>query len=95
MLLDWRTPETDGIGTFDLVLAADVLYERKNARALADLVPKLLVPGGEAVFADPRRDEAPVFLRAMERDGFEDLVEITMVDQDAKNVKVLLHRLRP
>jgi len=95
MLLDWRTPETDGIGTFDLVLAADVLYERKNARALADLVPKLLVPGGEALFADPRRDEAPVFLRAMERDGFEDLVEITMVDQGAKNVKVLLHRLRP
>jgi predicted nicotinamide N-methyase len=35
--LDWRWPDLEGIGTFDLVLAADVLYERKNAAALADL----------------------------------------------------------
>ena len=94
MLLDWRTPEIDGIGTFDLVLAADVLYERKNAQALAGLVPRLLAPGGEAVFADPRRDEAPVFLQAMEEDGFEDVIEDTMADQGTKSVKVLLHRLR-
>ena len=94
VLLDWRTPEIDGIGTFDLVLAADVLYERKNAMALADLVPRLLAPGGEAVFADPRRDETPVFVQAMEENGFEDLTENVMVEQGPKNVKVLLHRLR-
>jgi predicted nicotinamide N-methyase len=94
VLLDWRTPETDGIGTFDLVLAADVLYERKNAIALADLVPKLLAPGGEALFADPRRDEAPVFLGAMEREGFGDTIEDKTVEQDTRMVKVLLHRLR-
>jgi predicted nicotinamide N-methyase len=94
VLLDWRTPEIGGIGTFDLVLAADVLYERKNAQALAGLVPRLLAPGGEAVFADPRRDEASVFLQAMEEDGFEDVIEDTMADQGTKSVKVLLHRLR-
>jgi predicted nicotinamide N-methyase len=94
VLLDWRTPEIDGIGTFDLVLAADVLYERKNAKALADLVPRLLASGGEAVFADPRRDEARVFLQAMEENGFEDFTENIMVDQGTKSVKVLLHRLR-
>ena len=33
-----------------VVLAADVLYERKNAAALADLVPQLLTPGGEVIF---------------------------------------------
>jgi len=82
------------MGTFDLVLAADVLYERKNAAALAELVPKLLAPRGEAVFADPRRDEAPVFLEAMEGQGFEDTVEETTVEQGARGVKVLLHRLR-
>jgi predicted nicotinamide N-methyase len=93
-LLDWRTPEIGGLGRFDLVLAADVLYERKNAAALADLVPRLLATGGEAVFADPRRDEAPVFLAAMERLGFEDAPEEITVEQGARRVKVLLHRLR-
>jgi predicted nicotinamide N-methyase len=93
-LLDWRAPDVWGTRKFDLVLAADVLYERKNAAALADLVPRLLAPGGEAVFADPRRDEAPVFLEAMEGRGFEDAVEEITVEQGARGVKVLLHRLR-
>ena len=71
-----------------------MLYERKNAAALADLVPKLLAPGGEAIVADPRRDEAPVFLDAMRELGFEDTVEATTVEQAAREVKVLLHGLR-
>jgi len=82
------------LGLFDLVLAADVLYERKNAAALAGLVPKLLAPGGEAVFADPRRDEAPVFLEKMEEVGFEDALEEITVEHGARGVKVLLHQLR-
>ena len=94
LLLDWRAPDIEDLGTFDLVFAADVLYERKNAAALADLVPRLLAPGGEAVFADPRRDEASVFLGAMEKLGFGDATEETTVQQGARGVKVLLYRLR-
>jgi predicted nicotinamide N-methyase len=37
---------------FGLVLAADVLYERRNVPALADLLPRL---GGEVLLADPGR----------------------------------------
>jgi len=92
--LDWREPDIGGLGTFDLVIAADVLYERKNAAALANLVPRLLAPGGEAIIADPRRDEAPVFLEAMEGRGFEDAAENATVEQGTRTVKVLLHRLR-
>lgn len=93
-LLDWRAPDLRGMGAFDLVLAADVLYERKNAAALADLVPKLLAPGGEAVIADPRRDEAPVFLDAMEGRGFESVIEKKTVEQATRRIEVLLHRMR-
>jgi 2-polyprenyl-3-methyl-5-hydroxy-6-metoxy-1,4-benzoquinol methylase len=93
-ILDWRTQHIEGLRTFDLVLAADVLYERKNAAALAGLVPKLLAPGGEAIFADPRRDEAPVFLAAMGGNGFENAVEEVTVEQGTRKVKVLLHNLR-
>jgi predicted nicotinamide N-methyase len=92
-VLDWRESDIEGVGVFDLVLAADVLYEAKNAAALADLVPKLLAPGGEAIMADPRRDESPIFLEAMEEQGFEDAVEETTVEQDTRSVKVLLHRM--
>ena len=93
-ILDWRQPDIGGMGTFDLVLAADVLYERKNAAALADLVPKLLTSDGGAIIADPRRDEAPGFLETMEGLGFEDAAEETTVEQGMRSVKVLLHELR-
>jgi predicted nicotinamide N-methyase len=93
-LLDWRTPEIRGLGTFDLVFAADVLYERPNAEALADLVPRLLARDGEALFADPRRDTAPIFLEAMQESGFELDTRGTAVEQGGREIKVLLHRLR-
>ena len=93
-ILDWREPDIECIGKFDLVLAADVLYERKNAAALANLVPQLLAPAGGAIFADPRRDEAPIFFREMKEQGFEDGTEEITIEQGARDVKVLLHRLR-
>ena len=68
-LLDWFSPRLGGLGTFDLVFAADVLYERRNAPALADLVPRLLAPGGEALFADPA-DPRAVFSRGFGSPGF-------------------------
>ena len=49
---------------FDLVLAADVLYERRNVPILLELLPRLLSPRGEAWLADPGRPPAPAFLAA-------------------------------
>ena len=46
---------------FDLVLAADVLYEARNAEQLLDLLPKL---GQEILLADPGRPFAKGFLAA-------------------------------
>lgn len=44
---------------FDLVLAADVLYERRNVDELLDLLPRL---GGEVLLADPDRPFTKSFL---------------------------------
>jgi predicted nicotinamide N-methyase len=93
-LLDWHAPDVERLGTFDLVLAADVLYERRSVPALADLVPKLLAPGGEAVFADPRRKDAPLFLELMEKREFKSTTEVLSVEQGGRGVRVLVHRLR-
>ena len=92
-LLDWHAPDTSRFGTFDLVFAADVLYERRNAPALADLTPRLLAPGGEAVFADPRRENAPLFLELMEERGFEKTTEVA-VEHGESDIRVLIHRFR-
>jgi predicted nicotinamide N-methyase len=47
---------------WDLVLAADVLYERRNVPLLLDLLPRL---GGEVWLADPNRPPLPEFLAAV------------------------------
>ena len=93
-LLDWRAPATEDLGLFDLVIAADVLYEARNAPALAALMPRLIAPAGEILLADPRRANAPAFLLKMKELGFRISTEEDRVSQDGREVKVLLHRLR-
>lgn len=93
-LLDWHAPQTEGLGLFDLVLAADVLYEPRNVPALAALIPNLLTPSGEVLVADPRRKDTPVFLERMRERGFESSTEERLVTLDGREVGVLIHRLR-
>jgi predicted nicotinamide N-methyase len=69
LLLDWRHPPP-GLGRFPLVLAADVLYERRNADALLDLLPAVTEPGGRVVIADPGRVHAADFRAALESRGW-------------------------
>ena len=52
-LLDWRDP---AVGErWGLVVAADVVYEQRNAEALAELLPRILADGGRMLLADPGR----------------------------------------
>jgi len=66
MAVDWSAGEAlVSRAPFDLVLAADVLYERGNVAPLLTLLPRL---GGEAWVGDPGRPAADAFLeRARER----------------------------
>jgi predicted nicotinamide N-methyase len=52
-LLDWRHPPAGE--RWELVVAADVLYELRNAEALAALLPRIVAEGGRALLADPGR----------------------------------------
>jgi predicted nicotinamide N-methyase len=59
-VVSWTDPEPLlARAPFDLVLAADVLYERRTAPVLADLLPRL---GGEVLLADPGRPPLEEFL---------------------------------
>jgi SAM-dependent methyltransferase len=59
-LLDWRRLPDD-LGTFDIVGAADVLYEKHHAEALAAVIARTLAEDGVALVADPGRARAAGF----------------------------------
>ena len=63
-LADWSQPgELLARGPFDVVLAADVLYERQSVAPLLALLPRL---APEAWVADPGRPAAAAFLEQAE-----------------------------
>ena len=64
-VVDWSAPE-DLLrrAPFDLVLAADVLYERASVAPLLSLLPRL---AGEGRLADPGRPAAGAFLEQAAR----------------------------
>ena len=75
-LLDWGTPPGPDLAPFDLVLAADVLYEERNAAPLLRLLSAALADGGAALVADPGRRHAPAFSAGARTAGWElELVE--------------------
>lgn len=67
-LVDWRRLPAD-LGTFDVVLASDVLYERPYAALMARALARTLSTGGEATLADPGRLAAPAFVAECGQSG--------------------------
>jgi predicted nicotinamide N-methyase len=81
--VDWAEPdELVGRAPFDLVLAADVLYERASVAPLLSLLPRL---APEAWLADPGRPAAAAFV--------EQAVRRWPVETRVRDV-VRVHRLR-
>ena len=60
-MVDWRALPAD-LGTFDLVLAADVLYERTYAALVAETLRRTIAAGGRALLADQGRVALSSFL---------------------------------
>lgn len=67
-LVDWRHLPQD-LGTFDLVFASDVLYEKEYAALLPVILDSVLSPRGIALVADPGRVAAPIFVEACAEHG--------------------------
>ncbi|MFO0231442.1 class I SAM-dependent methyltransferase, partial [Gemmatimonas sp.] len=69
-LVNWRA-WPDDLGTFDVVIAADVLYEKEYASLVGACVARALAPQGEAIIADPGRLALPAFLEHLPTVGLE------------------------
>jgi predicted nicotinamide N-methyase len=87
LVCDWARPEELlERGPWDLVLASDVLYERRNAHALARLLPRLAGPRSEILLADPGRVPAEAFLAE---------ADTRFERRTTRHDRVSIHRLRP
>lgn len=79
---------------FDVVIGSDVLYERTLHAALADLLPRVVAPGGLLVLADPIRHQALEFMDLFEGMGWRFDMESVLVqwEGDEKEVAVFTTR---
>lgn len=60
----WRGPR------FELVLASDVLFERRNVAPVVRWLRSAVAPGGVVLLSDPDRGSAEGFRTAAESEGF-------------------------
>ncbi len=70
MMVDWNHLPAD-LGRFEMVIAADVLYEMRYAALLADVAVKTLEPGGVFVLADQGRIGLSSFLEEASARGLD------------------------
>jgi predicted nicotinamide N-methyase len=68
--LDWGAARPPEPSSFDLVLAADVLYEERNAQPVLALLGAAVAADGTALVADPGRRHAMAFFEAARRTGW-------------------------
>ncbi len=74
---------------WDLVLASDVLYERRNVALLLDLLGRLVDERGLVLVADPGRAAAADFAERAEADGWSVLTR-----ESPRSKRVVIYRMR-
>lgn len=81
-----RTKTT--LGTFDLVLGSDILYESQHPMQVAEALIAFLKPGGKIILADPGRAYIQKFISCMQELKYPEVLTIEKVPAELtpKNV---------
>jgi len=90
--LDWREPPADTEAT--LVLAADVLYERRFLDPFLRTLGSVVRLGGTAYVAEPGRPIAAGTVERLEAQGFDRDLHLEEIDLDGRAHAVWIHELR-
>ncbi|MCB0108266.1 MAG: methyltransferase domain-containing protein [Caldilineaceae bacterium] len=90
-IADWRNWKHTA--RYDLILGADILYERAMHRHLAPIFHHNLTPGGTLVLSDPSRPQALELIAALENQGWRIDIEMRTITlplsgRDNKSVDV-------
>ena len=98
LLLNWRTAAGRArllrAAPFDLLLAADVLYEQEDVAPLLELIPALLRPGAPFWLAEPGRKASRAFVEAALERGWRDRSSVSerAWPPDDDVTRVIVHR---
>ena len=69
-LVDWRASTSPSLSSFDVVLAADVLYEERNSVPLLGLLAAATADEGTVLIADPGRRHSTAFFELASKGGW-------------------------
>lgn len=86
-LLDWRAPPAE-LGTFDVVTAADVLYERPNVPLVAAMFDRFMKLDGVGYCTDPQRGAASGFADDCRRLGLKVNCFIRSIEDEGKSREI-------
>jgi predicted nicotinamide N-methyase len=90
---DWRTPEE--FGRCDVVLGADIVYERRNFSPLLACLRATVAPQGEAWLAEPDRTLGHDFFALARAEKWHVELEGQTVERRNRVSTVRIARLRP
>jgi ETFB lysine methyltransferase len=96
-MVNWREWPMD-LGVFDVVMAADVLYEKEYAILVGECMARSLAPDGVAVVADPGRLALPMFRDNLVHVGLEIFDTVTTKFEEGpvkQEIQVMRLRHRP
>lgn len=89
--MDWRAAEIPE--RYDIIIGADIVYERRNFEPLLTLVRRLLRSGGAFLLTDPDRDTGRDFIRLAASGGFSVSEQSLRVNHRGRDLTVILSEL--
>jgi predicted nicotinamide N-methyase len=92
LLLDWREPAA---ALYDIILGADIVYERRHFAPLWRFFSTALKPGGRVVLGEPARQVGDDFLAEAPEQGFCLNVDPVQIHRRGRASTVRVVTLRP
>ncbi len=90
-VFDWRDPPRSLFA--DLVIASDVIYERRFIEPFLKTLKKTVLPGGRAIVAEPWRKIAVKSVERLEKEGFSRTLSLEEVQWGGKTHPIWIHTL--
>lgn len=90
--LDWRSVGNAGLPPpeeFDMIIAADVVYERRNFFPLIGVMQQLLKRGGVVVLTEPGRSIGEYFFNLLREERFDLTISSGKVEFEGKSSSVI------
>lgn len=95
---DWTNlssmPANIKLGSYDFVLASDVLYESRHPEELAKALARLVNPKGSIYLSDPGRSYLPRALEELEKLGFHRVDFTFEVEESSPRAELRLEKKR-